>query len=469
MNKFNLQLAGGALLASTALLSGTVAVHAAATIKADAAQGAVPAAFTTALIAAESLTGTTTAASLGPQSIVVDSSANIFEKAVVIINITGADLTAGTLASICSQNTPATGTLTSCTAGAATVTIFPERIRITDITQSTWSALRVTGLAYNNALSMATAGHSISLSGTIFNSAETSTLESITSKAVATSVSGAIPQVAAGSAITVSNTSTPQFAGVTVSGTAASSATLSTVSLTDTTATQTASNLSTAVTSQSFVSTVEVKLTHGVLGDAAVAYIMLNSAGVATTRTTAQFSSGTATWTVRTTGLASAQNLRVQFNGTTAITGWSAGTTTISPATLAASGSKLPAAVSGTATALTRGGMNTQVNVFQPSTNAFASFLRVTNTGSTAGAVTIAVRQSSTGTSLGSYTSAAINPGSSIQISASDIETGAQITNKTQYDLSVSGPISGYVQHIGFKADTGVVTDLTSFRGTTGL
>ncbi|MCB2106161.1 MAG: hypothetical protein KDE14_00615 [Rhodobacteraceae bacterium] len=472
MNKFNLQLAGGALLASTALLSGTVAVHAQATIKAAAVPKTVPATLIAAPLAAEVLTGTTTAAVLGPQAITVDSSAKLVEKTVVVLNISGAsfDTTSSPTVSIFAQSVGGSLIAAASAGGAsianATITVFSDRVRITDVSASSWSAMTVSGLQYVNALALATAGHSITLSGVISNNAETATLETISAKAVVTSIAGAKPQVGTGASITVSNTANPQFSTVTQTGFGTLSARLSTVSLTNTTTTHTGSDLTTPITNTALVSTLEVKLTHSVLTDPAVSTVVLNSAAVATTRTTAQFNTGTVTWTVASTGLGVAQDLKVNFNGTTAISGWSAGTTTVTPVTLAANGSKLPAAVSGTAVALTRGGLNTTVNVFQPSTNAFASFLRVTNTGSTAGTVTVTVRQSSTGTTLGTYTSASISPGASIQISATDLETGAQITNPTQYDLNIAGPISGFVQHIGFKSDSGVVTDLSSFRNT---
>ncbi|MDX2221964.1 MAG: hypothetical protein SFV21_04395, partial [Rhodospirillaceae bacterium] len=64
--------------------------------------------------------------------------------------------------------------------------------------------------------------------------------------------------------------------------------------------------------------------------------------------------------------------------------------------------------------------------------------------------------------------SPAVSAGGTIQISAANIETQSvpAITPVLgqPYDVLVSGPITGYVQHMGFNATSGVITDLSSFR-----
>jgi hypothetical protein len=100
--------------------------------------------------------------------------------------------------------------------------------------------------------------------------------------------------------------------------------------------------------------------------------------------------------------------------------------------------------------------------------NAFASFIRVTNTGATAGSVTMTVRNSSSGAVLGTYTSASIASGGTIQLSTATIETqsvpAVTPTSGVPYDIGVTGSITGYVQHIGFNGANGALSDLSAFR-----
>ncbi|MDX2221962.1 MAG: hypothetical protein SFV21_04385, partial [Rhodospirillaceae bacterium] len=472
MNKYALHVAGGALLATTALVSGTVAVNAQATIRTAPAAGATvtnfaPATLTARPLATQMISATTgSAATIGPQAVTIDSTANLFEVTTVLLDVTGAQFATALAAptvSIYAQTTTGTLEIASSATGAnATVTVFSQRVRITQVSAITWSAMVVSGLIYREAQGLATAGTSIALSGSITNAAETSTLESIASRSVVTSVSAANAEVTSGNAVAISNTSNPQFALVSQAGTnglgngltaaaPGNSAILSRVKVTSTLAVST--DLSAALSAGNLLSTNEVKLTHTVLNDPAVVSATLDSAagGTIQTRTPGQFSAGTVTFGPAATAFANGGNtfVVVNFNGSTPITNAVAGTTATThvanaPASVAIAGG------SGTAVALTRGGLNAQINFVQPSNNAFQSFLRIANTGGTPGAVTITVRSSSTGATLGTYTSPAVSAGGTIQISAANIETQSvpAITPVLgqPYDVLVSGPITGYVQ-----------------------
>jgi hypothetical protein len=92
--------------------------------------------------------------------------------------------------------------------------------------------------------------------------------------------------------------------------------------------------------------------------------------------------------------------------------------------------------------------------------------------------VTITIRNDAhdSGSVLGSaFTTAAIQPGATMQLSAAEMEStttstklpsgGANVPTASRfgsYTVSITGPIIGYVQHILF--DGANVADLTAFR-----
>jgi hypothetical protein len=347
--------------------------------------------------------------------------------------------------------------------------MFPDRIYISGMTATTWSVMQVCGASFRNAQSLATAGNSIALAGSITNSAATVTLETITSANVVTSRSAVTVQVAAGSGITISNTTSTQFTGVIQTGvtSGSTSAVLSSVTFTEIGNTVSA-NLTTSQSVATLLSNYEVRLTHAILSDAAVTQAQLASAAGNIVRTPAQFVSGAVTFgTGPAADAAATRALTVQFNGTTPILAAAAGTTAVTPTGTAASATAITA-VTGSATALNRGGLNTTLNFVQPSVNNFASFIRVTNTGATAGSVTMSIRNAATGVVLGVYTSLPVAGGGTIQVSTSTIETGAvpAITPVagTPYDVNITGPITGFAQHIGFNAANGALSDLSAVR-----
>lgn len=480
MNKYALHVAGGALLATTALASGTVHAAVIRVLQASPGIGVVAAgaeiAAASVPVAASAFTSTGSAITVGPATIIVDTTSgqNSFSgtQTTIQLNVTGAEF-ASTVPDvrIFGQETTASGSLTTITTVGAVPFVASDRITLNNVTGVTFGVLVFSGVQFRNAQALATAGNTVSLSGTILNSSGVLTIETITSATFLVSRAAASIQVSAGGAASITNTSSPQFSTVSQAGAVSTNVVLSNINFSDAN-TGFGANLSTTQSIAGLISTYEVKLTHAALSDPATATVNYINAAPGTgtvARTPAQFVSGSVSFTITPTAggeSTATRTLAIVFNGSTAISNASAGTTVVTPTTrTAATG---VAAGSGTAAALNRGGMNAIVNYFQPSNNSIQSFLRVSNTGTTAGAVTVTVRNSSNGTSIGSYVSSSVSAGGTIQISGSTIEgqSSPVITPVVgvPYDLTVSGAITGFVQHIGFNTVSGQLSDLSGFR-----
>ena len=483
MNKYALHVAGGALLATTALASGTVY---AATIRyvqtiggiagTAAAAGSATAAITTPTGLATNIVGgaTGSSVSIGPGTIVIDSAVFTLTQTTVQLSIVGAefDTTAAPTVELWSNESNSSLSLTSNTAIGTTAFVTSDKITLNGITGLTWGAIVISNLKFRNAQGLATVGGTIAISGNIFNSAGVLSLETIASATVLNARLGSNIEVAAGTGIGANPTVTsgPQFSTVTQVGVASNSAILSTVKFTDTLGV--GATLTTTQSANLLVSNYEVRLTHAVLSDTAPlstsSAIQYNSGAANVARTAGQFVAGVVTFTINapTAGTVTT-TLSVNFNGTQPIAAAVAGTTLVT-ATATAANLAGYAAITGTAAAITRSGMNAYVNYVQPSTNAFGSFIRVTNSGGNAGNVTLSVRNAATAAVLGTYTSASIAAGGTIQISAAVLESQAvpAITPATgvPYDVTITGSISGFVQHIGFNSANGAASDLSALR-----
>ena len=484
MNKYALHVAGGALLATTALASGTVY---AATIRytqaaggiagAVAAAGSPTAAITTPTGLATNIVGgaTGSSVSIGPGTIVIDSS-SIYTatQTVVQLSVVGAefDTTSAVVAELWNNESATSLSLTSATAIGTSVFTTSDKITLNNVTALTWGALVLSNIKFRNAQGLATVGSVISLSGSILNSAGVLVLENITSANVVGARLGSAIEVATGTTIGANSnvTTGPQFSSITQGGVVSNSAVLSTVKFTDTVGV--GANLSTTQSANTLVSNYEVRLTHAVLSDtpplSTSSAIQYNSGGANVARTAGQFPAGVVTFTIGapTAGVVTT-TLSVNFSGTQPIAAAAAGTTVVT-ATGTAANLAGYAAVTGTAAAISRSGMNATLNFVQPSTISFGSFIRVTNVGSSAAAVTMAVRNSATGAVLGTYTSAPVASGGTIQVSAATLEAGSvpSIVPSTgvPYDVSITGSVSGFVQHIGFNSANGAASDLSSLR-----
>jgi hypothetical protein len=231
--------------------------------------------------------------------------------------------------------------------------------------------------------------------------------------------------------------------------------------------------------STNLANTTAISVASSILTSAAVRSVSLvaGAGGVGPLTTAANFSSGTVTFTIGTTTWANgtSASITVQFQGTTAIPSAVAGTATSSVQL----SEQLATASSATA-AVSQGGFRAEVNTFNASTNApFSSYLRIHNNGAVAGPVTITVNNDDhtvgNATLGAAFTTASILPGTTMQLSAAEMEGtttstklpagGANIPTASRvgsYTLNITGPIVGYVQHILFDGKS--VADLSGYR-----
>jgi len=481
MNKQSLYLFGGALLASTALTTasqaalvktnpGSAAGDAKPATVAITAKGLATQVFsgTAATAGAVTISGTTgTAAS----DVLIDYSSAYNTAFNIQLDVTGAEFT-GTPSIIHYFQSTSGGSLEVVTSvTGCTVQTLSDKILIsncdpsssfTATSTSRVDAIAVRGLTYTSAGALATAGTSVTLSGVIRNSANTITFENITAAAVITSKSAVSATVDQSTALSVDNTASPAFTKLTGS---VASAVIGSITYSNTAAVGT--DLSTVLLASSLSSTTEVKVTHGVLSDAALTEIRYVTNGAATTtKTPGQFASGTVTFSVAGNSLAGA-TITVQFNGTTAISA-ATGTATVTP-TAAAPTITATGAFSGSLASLTRGGLSIQLNtVLSSASSGYASYIRLVNNSTVSGTATVTVLNDELGSAsaLGTYTTASIPAGGTLTISSTDIETALGLTASAtvNYKVTVAGSFNGYAQHLVYNTVSGVFSDFSGFR-----
>jgi subtilisin family serine protease len=98
------------------------------------------------------------------------------------------------------------------------------------------------------------------------------------------------------------------------------------------------------------------------------------------------------------------------------------------------------------------------------------AFLRFQNDSAANGNVTVSMRDADTGLVVGTWTSAVIAPHASVQYDIAELERDARasvagpITNGARkfYNLEVESTVAGYMQHIVWARDAGVLTNLTA-------
>ena len=456
---------GGALLATTALSTSAIA----GTIinASDTAQGTT---LTKKSLSAQ-VFGTTTPenVTLGPVSFNIDFANTLTTKFDVELESTASDFTGTVAIEVYSES--GTTLQAEISFGGCTVQVLTERILIEDCINSTGACrvdlIQLSGVSFNEANGLATVGSSIALSGIVKGSNGGNTFETITSADYVTSATGLTASVAASASATISNTATPPFSSL--SG--GDNYTLGVV--TTTTSGTLATDLATVLSiDTNLTSSMEITVTHGVLTDAATDDITITGSAsggsVATSVRASNFNSNVASFNYTATGdILGSFDIQVNFDGTTAISNWTAGTVGIvfSPGSLNLTA--VPGA-SGTLAALTRGGFSTQINTVQSSagngSTIFQSLIRLVNNGTVAGPVSILVRDDADGSSYGTYTTATIAPNASLQVSVPTIETALGITAKGQYQLALSGPIDGYAQHVQFNSVDNHFVDLSGFR-----
>jgi len=376
----------------------------------------------------------------------------------------------------------------SGTVACASVTSLVDLLVVNDCAISTGMGqtglaygIGLTGVTFNSASGLATAGSTVTLTGRVYNPSNVSqTFEASASGTMLTSAAPIQVISAAGTSVTASATTTPlAFTALSLPTNGSLSVTLATIRLSATGATDAGLSAQTnSIVSTNLANTTAITVASTILTSASVRSVSLVAqAGGISNTTVANFSSGSVTFTIGTTTWAATSSAAVvvQFQGTTAIPAAAAGTITSS---VQASEAALTA--SSATASVSQGGFRAEVNTFNASTNApFSSYLRIHNNGAVAGVVTITVNNDDhtvgNATLGAAFSTASILPGTTMQLSAAEMEGtttstklpagGANIPTASRvgsYTLNITGPIVGYVQHILFDGKS--VADLSGYR-----
>jgi hypothetical protein len=506
MNKYQLHTLGGALLASTALAGtayagtvGTIAVSlgAAGSSISATTQSIANTIFSATAATANAISFRGASDSTSHLAVAFTNRLSIGSVFNATIDFTGATLvttSAPSIDALVSHNGATTTFTATIGAPCASSTPLVNKILLSGclISATTTAALggngtvafigglQLSGVVFNNASGLATAGGTVSVSGTVYDNANpTIVIEQITSGAVITSANPTTTTVTAGATATTNAATTPTaFSAFQSPFAGGLTMTLATVAITSNGALGT--NLASIVvpdgaTGVNGASSVAITVTSAALSDdAATSATLSNPGGAANlvTLTPAAFSAGVATFNLNQatstyTGANSVQTVSLVFSGTTAINQAAAGTVAVAYGLGGAGGNSVvaSASASGVTAAIANGGFQAEFNTAQATGGDFASYIRIHNNGAAAGAVTFTVLNDATGASLGTYTTGSIAVGQTLQVDMPTIETGASITSPSgQYTLQLAGPIVGYAQHVLYNATTGQFTDLSSFR-----
>ena len=342
------------------------------------------------------------------------------------------------------------------------VQVLTERILVEDCTPTSGNSIdadTASGVIFDEANGLATAGTSIVLSG-IVRGQSNNTFELISIGTLVTSANAATTTITTGAAAIISNTATPPFSDL---GTA------TTLSLATVVITQNAVlgiDLFTPVEGVDIADAAEFTITHGVLTDAATTSVQINATTTQSAVPSA-FNGNVASFDIGGSDVLGTFNVVVNFDGTTAISAWSAGTLDITFSTGTSSLSAVPSASCSMA-ALSRGGFSTELNTLQSSNGngatLFQSFVRVVNNGAVAGTAILSVRDDNDGSLYGHFTTVTIEPNATVQVGMPVIEAGLGITGAGQYQIGISGSIAGYAQHVMFNSVNNTFVDLSGFR-----
>jgi len=509
MNKYQLYTLGGALLAATSL-SG--AVQAAGSVG-HFNSGAATNVFTAGALKISNTAFSTTAATANAQVIdganvganlgfLFTNSYNQGFNLNITIPVTGATFVGTPVARyLITGGSLATGSTIQTSMSAASLNpslnpvvgalnnqIFISNVQISSAnntvgggTAQSVSGVVLEGVAFTNAAGLATAGGSISLGATVASQANQNLVyETIASAPVVTSAAPLTTTVSAGTAASVAvGSGTTQFTAFTSGGL---TVTLTSIAITSTGAL--ATDLSTTVSADGSVAGtfagsdgINVTVTSPALSDpAAVSLVVYSSAAgapaVNSNLTAANFSAGSATFSLSNTAVTYAGSLAVQltYSGTTAISAAAAGTVTLAYSIGTGSSVVAPASGSGVTTVVSRSGLNTQIDWANSGTGSgtgFTSYIRIHNTGSAAATASIVVKKDTTDGSaistLGTYTTATVPAGGTIQVGVPTIESSLGITAPTgSYTLLISGAFPGYIQHLSYNGTS--LIDLDGFR-----
>ena len=459
-------LSGSALLATTALSTAAVA---GAFVPLVAAGGIVATKMTAIGLSAQVFGGT------APETLTLGGAASGGQVALdftnaltttydVTVTPTGANFVSAATVSVASYKKDTGGSLViDPSLAGCTVQVLTDRVLIEDCAPGNVggpsNVLLISGLQFNEANGLATAGSSISLSAVVAAANGGTTFETVASTAIITSKDSVESTITAGTTGQLINTSVPPFATF-----AAAATTLSLGNVKNSSSAAVGTDLATnlAAVPSAITNTVELTVTHGVLTDAATTMLVAG----ATTVVASNFNSNVASFTFVGATTITSYDVSVTFNGSTAVNNWAAGTVDM----VFTKGTAIATAIantSGSLAAIARSGMSTTINTANSSVaggTAFQSLVRITNNGTVAGAATVVVRNDATGAILGTFTTGDISANGTLQISMPTIEGATGITPAGQYNLAISGPFTGYAQHVMFNSTAGTFVDLSGFR-----
>lgn len=339
----------------------------------------------------------------------------------------------------------------------------------------------ISGVAFDTtAATLSVAGSSVTLDFTMV--VGTSTFDSAAATNVITSRNSIAATSTSASPALIDVAATP--AAFNKFAASATAATIGSINFTLGSGSTFGQDLSTVLTAGAIVGNTELKITSPIFPATAIALLGANTSGITAVSidstsndqsvTVTQFGAGFVTFTIGSASVVDSYTINVNFNGTSEIPASAAGTTLVTYTARAGDGEDLnviaPPTSTGTVAALTRNGFNIDFNGVQPGTaqgaRTYTSLIRISNTGLVGGTVAIVVTNETTGVVLGTYTSASIPAGASLQVSSAQIEAGAGITASASvlYRLSLTGGITGYAQHVNWNQDAGFFSDLSSRR-----
>ena len=108
--------------------------------------------------------------------------------------------------------------------------------------------------------------------------------------------------------------------------------------------------------------------------------------------------------------------------------------------------------------------------IFSTTQSATQSYLRFFNTGTSAGAVTVTLRDYASGKSVGQWTSVPIPVNAERQYAIAEIESAVGLTGTRPqyYSLAVQSDIEGYFQHVLSRSSDGALTNVSTCAAGTG-
>ena len=102
--------------------------------------------------------------------------------------------------------------------------------------------------------------------------------------------------------------------------------------------------------------------------------------------------------------------------------------------------------------------------VFSTAEQSTQSFLRIYNTGSSAGTVTVTLRDYMSGQRLGQWTSQNVAAGAELQYPISTVESGLDpgVAKPSYYSIAIQTNLTGYFQHVLYRPADGTLTNLST-------